>query len=114
MFLIELRKQKYLLRSYLSKIENTLKEENIDFIDENDISYKSILNSYNFITEKINFYEKELNNSHKEKTNLFDFHLFTDISNQILNFTYKKYECEFNFFEFKCKKRDNWKRKVIG
>ena len=85
MFLIELRKQKYLLRSYLSKIENTLKEENI-----------------------------ELNNSHKEKTNLFDFHLFTDISNKILNFTYKKYECEFNFFEFKCKKRDNWKRKVIG
>ena len=124
--LTELRKKKFLLRSYLTKIENSLTEENsksdsdsdsnsdFDFIDENDISYKSILNSYNKVNEKINTFENELNNSNKERENLIDFSIFNDLSTQVLRVNYKKYECEFNFSSFNCEKKDNWKKKYFG
>ena len=51
----------------MAKIEDSLTEENPDFVDENDISYKDILNSYNIVTEKINVYEQDLEKNDQEK-----------------------------------------------
>lgn len=110
----ELKKKKFLLRSYLAKIENSLTEENPDFVDENGNSYKNILNSYNLITEKINVFEQELDKTVKERENLINFSIYVDLSNQLLKVNYKKYECEFNFSTLRCQKKDNWKNKHLG
>ena len=111
--LTELRKKKYLLRSYLAKIENTLTEEVEDFVDENDISYNDILNSYNIVNEKVNVYEQELEKSDREMENIINYNIFNDLPG-VMRVNYKEYECEFNFHDFKCNKKNKWKLKILG
>lgn len=114
----ELREKKYLLKSYMNKIESSLSEDDRDFTDENDIHYGSLLKAYEIINDKINQYEEKLNNLENEKNSFIKFNLFKDLTQSSITAKYKYFDCEFDFSYLKCRgsKSDNgrWRYKNLG
>jgi len=114
----ELREKKFLLKSYLNKMESSLTEDDKEYTDENDIKYGSLLQAYNFINEKINFNEEKLSGWENEKNNLLKFNLFKELTQSPIITKYKFYECEFNFENFKCRGNkegsSRWRYKNLG
>lgn len=114
----DLREKKYLLKSYLNKIESSLSEDNKELTDENDIKYGSLLQAYEIINDKIILFEERLINLENDKNSLVRFYFFKDLTQSPINAKYKHYDCEFNFWNFKCRgsKHDSgrWKYKNLG
>ena len=114
----DLRNKKYLLKSYLNKIESSLSDDDKEFTDENDIQYGSLLKAYEIINDKINHYEERVNNIENEKSSLVKFNLFKDLTQSPITAKYKHYNCEFDFSNFKCRGSKNdsgrWRYKNLG
>ena len=118
LLLKDLREKKYILKSYLTKLENSLTEEDKDYTDENDIRYGSLLKAYETIHDKISFYEEKLKNFDNEINNLIKFNILKDLTQNVLTAKYKYQNCEFDFSNFKCKgskeSSSRWKYKNLG
>lgn len=114
----ELKEKKYLLKSYLNKVEASLSEDDKEFVDENDILYGSLLKAYEIINDKINHYEERLNNLENEKNTLIRFSLFKDLTQSPIIAKYKYFDCEFDFSYFKCRGSrpdgGRWRHKNLG
>lgn len=114
----ELKEKKYLIKSYMTKIESNLVEESDEeYSDENDISYKRLKIAYDRINEKMNHQQNSLEQLKEQMTSLVKFHIFKDLSQHTLTTKYKLLDCEFNFMTFKCQgnnKNSRWRHKNLG
>jgi len=109
----DLREKKYLLKSYLNKLESTLSDEDKEFTDENDIIYGSLLRAYEIINDKTIHYEQILSNLENNKNSLIKYSLFKDLVESPISGKYKYFTCEFDFKNFKCigSKNDSYRRR---
>lgn len=112
----ELLQKKYLLKSYLHKIELSLTEEDEEYIDSNYVKIKSLRNAIDVINENIRINEQIINDQSSFVESLDKFSIFKDMSENCIKVKYKYYECEMCYKEFTCSghKKSRYRQKKLG
>lgn len=98
----ELIEKKFLLKSYLHKMEIQLTEENENFVDSNNIGLNALRSSIENINEKIRNNEQYLNENENLIKSFELFSIFKDVNEDCHKIKYKYYECEMCTAHFKC------------
>ncbi len=98
----DLIEKRYLLKSYLNKMENTLNEEKEDFIDENKISFKDLNKLVNNLDDRIQLNYDALNENESMLKLYKRFSFLIDLYEDCHRLEYKYMDCEICNGEFNC------------
>jgi hypothetical protein len=113
----ELIEKKFLLKSYLHKMEMQLTEENENFIDSNNIGLNALRSSIEKINEKIRHNEQYLHENENLIKSFEVFSIFKDVNEDCHKIRYKYFECDMCTAHFKCsgnKGGSKYRQKYFG
>jgi len=114
----DLMEKRFLLKSYLSKIENSLTEENENYFDDEGVSYKDLKILVNNLNDRIQLYEDFLKSQETIFNGFQKFSIFRDLFNEeVHKVNYKYFECELlPYKSFRCSgyKGNKYRQKNLG
>jgi hypothetical protein len=108
----DLMDKQFLIKSYMNKVENSMTEENEDYIDNNGVIYKDLKRMVENLNDRIQLNMEFLD--HNE--NVIKTYEIFSIIEDCLKVNYKYFECELCSSSFKCtgNKGSKYRNKFLG
>lgn len=113
----DLLAKKFLLKSYLNKMELAMAEENENLVDEKGVALKELRGKIDQISEKISVFDKFLID-HESFINSYEvFSIFKDVNEDCLKVKYKDFDCEICSTSLQCngyKRGNKYRQRFLG